>query len=134
MNDRGASLAGNATALLVLWTPVLIWMGVIFALSAQQSLPSLPDTTADLLLKKAAHALGFGVLFALVLRAIGGGAALRVRTLVLALVATAAYAAFDEFHQSLVPNRTPSAIDWGIDMAGAGAVACWRVVARKAAT
>jgi VanZ family protein len=49
------------------------------------------------------------------------GRALRTRralSLVMALVAIAAFAAFDEWHQALV-HRTPDIVDWVADMIGA---------------
>ncbi len=36
-----------------------------------------------------------------------------------AWILTALYAASDEIHQGFTPGREPTAMDWGIDMAGA---------------
>lgn len=101
------------------WAPVLLWMGVIFWFSAQPSLPGLPDPTADHFLKKGGHAVGYAILAVLTARAARSGRPLSLRHAVLATLIAAAYAVTDEFHQSLVPGRTPSAYDWSVDIGGA---------------
>jgi VanZ family protein len=101
------------------WLPVGIWAWAIFYFS------SLPDLNSglgilDLILRKAAHIIEYGVLTALIIRAVGrtwrqwpwrrialwsgGGAIL--------------YAVSDEIHQSFVPRRGPSATDVLIDSVG----------------
>ena len=101
------------------WGPVVAWAGLIFALS---SIPSLSTGlgTWDLLLRKAAHAVEFAILGALLYRALG-----RVE---LAILAGSLYAATDELHQAFVPGRTGAPLDWAIDTAGV--VAGTLVVAR----
>ena len=49
-------------SLLRYWLPPLLWMGVIFFLSAQPTLPHHPDNLFDLILKKAGHAVEYGIL------------------------------------------------------------------------
>jgi VanZ family protein len=115
--------------------PPLAWMGGIFILSAQSQLPQAPDPLLNILLKKLAHALAYGILAWLYLRGLapkGGSDRLRLLALVLAV----AYAASDEFHQSFVPGRHPSLVDVSID--GVGAMTAlllqrrWRVLAAAA--
>jgi VanZ family protein len=91
------------------WLPVVLWAGLIFALS---SIPSLSSGlgTWDLVLRKAAHITEFAILGALLLRALG-------RELPAFLVAVA-YAATDEIHQHFVAGRHASAVDVAIDAAG----------------
>jgi VanZ family protein len=108
-----------------------MWMGVIFAFSAQQSLPGFGNSTFDLLLKKGGHAVGYGVLALLAARALARGRSLRVRQVAWALLIAAVYAATDEYHQSFVPGRTPSGIDWGIDLAGSIVAIAWRWAGRR---
>jgi VanZ family protein len=50
--------------------PLLLWMGLIYALSAQPSLPKAPGPLIDLLLKKGAHMAGYAVLMVLWWRAL----------------------------------------------------------------
>jgi VanZ family protein len=101
--------------------PPLALMALIFALSAQPSL-STGLGVWDLVLRKAAHMVEFGLLWWLWWRALG------FRRAGLAAAVTLAYAATDELHQTTVPGRDGSAADWAIDAAGvglAGALA-WR--------
>ena len=92
-----------------LWLPVVAWAAVIFALS---SIPHLGTGlgTWDLVLRKLAHATEYGILGAVLLRALRrpGPAAL------LAF----AYAASDELHQHFVSGRHAAPLDVAIDAAG----------------
>ncbi len=93
-------------------------MGLIFFLSAQPDLPQAPGPWLDTLLKKGSHALAFGILAWLYLRALRGRfsatAALRLLSAVLAML----YAASDEYHQTFVPGRKGRLFDVGVDTAG----------------
>lgn len=102
------------------WLPVLLWMGLIFALSSRSNLPSLPNKTVDFTIKKAGHMMEYGVLAFLLWRAISkergwpalpsfGGAFL------LSLL----YAILDEFYQTFVPGRNGRLADVGFDAWGA---------------
>jgi VanZ family protein len=101
------------------WIPVVIWMAIIFALSAQSSFPRGPEPMLEVLLRKIAHLSEYAVLAILVARALGGAAiptlVLVFRTMAIVLV----YAISDEIHQSFVPSRMPSPTDVIIDMIGA---------------
>lgn len=101
------------------WLPVLAWMGLIFALSAQPDLPHAPDPWLDVLLKKAAHASVYGVLAWLFLWALRGRKPASDQLRLLSLALTLAYAVSDELHQALVPGRHPSTVDFLIDAGGA---------------
>jgi VanZ family protein len=91
---------------------VLVWAGVIFALS---SVPDLGTGLGgwDLVLRKIAHAAEFAVLGALLVRATGRPG--------LAFALGVLYAASDELHQSFVPGRMGSPIDVAIDAVGVAA-------------
>lgn len=123
------------------WLPVLLWMAVIFVLSAQASLPRVPQEPLDLVLKKLAHLGEYAVLGGLLLRALTPPARGRGRpphrTRMAALALGALYAMTDEVHQSLVPGRGSSAIDVGIDVLGATVgvslvTLWWRQLTRRA--
>jgi VanZ family protein len=112
-------------AVLRLWVPVVLWAGLIFALS------SVPDLgtglgTWDLVLRKIAHAGEYAVLGLLLQRATG-----RPR---LALFAGVVYALSDELHQHFVEGRVASALDVAIDTVGiAIGIALWQQARRRPA-
>jgi VanZ family protein len=109
---------------LSLWTPVVVYMAMIFFVSALPRAP-LPDNVSD----KTGHAVAYAVLGVLSVRAVAGGLPCRVTVWValLALGITSGYGAFDELHQMSVPGRFGDVSDWYADTAGAlaGVVACW---------
>ncbi len=98
------------------WFPPAILMSLIFIFS---SLPgsALPDfELADFAIKKGAHLLGYALLSAAYLRALGGSGPPQPR---LAWLMSVIYAGTDEFHQSFVAGRSASLWDVGIDAFGA---------------
>jgi len=99
----------TASRTLTLWLPVVLWAGVIFALS---SIPSLGTGlgTWDVILRKGAHMTEYAVLAVLLARALGREAP--------ALAAGILYAASDELHQAFVRGRHASPIDVAIDAVG----------------
>jgi VanZ family protein len=119
-----------------LWLPVVAWAAMIFTLS---SMPfDAPPTTQGLIerykIDKVVHLIMFGILSALVLRALRERDLLPLRVaLALAVVVTSAYGASDEWHQMFVPNRYPSVSDWVADTLGAGlaAVLYYRYESRR---
>ena len=94
---------------LSLWAPVVLWAGVIFALSA---IPSLGTGlgTWDYILRKGAHMTEYALLAALLLRALD-------RELP-AFFAALAYAASDELHQHFVHGRHATPVDVAFDTVG----------------
>ncbi len=107
-------------SLLRYWLPPVLWMSVIFFLSAQPSLPHYPDTVLDTILKKAAHMVEYGILAILLWRALSRGrGTLRRAALVIAFLVSVLYAASDEYHQTFVPGRNGTPVDVGIDVVGA---------------
>jgi VanZ family protein len=91
------------------WLPVVLWAGVIFALS---SIPSLGTGLGvwDLILRKGAHMTEYAVLALLLVRALGREAP--------ALALGVLYAASDELHQAFVRGRHASPVDVAIDAVG----------------
>ena len=107
-----------------LWGPVVVYMALIFVLSARPDAP-LPSQLSD----KQGHSIGYAGLAVVVGRALAGGVPSGA-TLPVAAGAWAiavAYAAGDEWHQSFVPGRSADLHDWYADAAGAlaGAGVCW---------
>jgi VanZ family protein len=91
------------------WAPVILWAGLIFALSAVPSLGTGLGTW-DLVLRKLGHFAEYVVLGGLLMRAL--------RNAPVAVLAGSAYAATDEVHQLFVGGRHGSPLDWLIDTAG----------------
>ena len=91
------------------WLPIVLWAGLIFALS---SIPSLGTGlgTWDLILRKGAHMTEYAVLAVLLVRALRREAP--------ALGLGVMYAASDELHQAFVRGRHASPIDVAIDTVG----------------
>jgi VanZ family protein len=94
---------------LTVWLPVLVWAGVIFAIS---SIPSLGTGLGvwDTVLRKCAHLTEYAILGALLYRAFEREAP--------ALAAGIAYAGTDELHQHFVRGRHASPVDVAIDAVG----------------
>jgi VanZ family protein len=99
----------------LLWAPVLLWMCLIFLLSAQPDLPHPGSGWLDLVVSSAAHVFLFGVLAVFFVRAL----AQRRRVWMIALVLTMLYALADEFHQGFVPGRHRDPLDLLFDGLGA---------------
>jgi len=113
-------------------------MGLIYALSAQPSLPEAPEPLMDLLLKKGAHMAGYGVLMVLAWRAVAGLLSSdsasatysgQLAALIAAWTVTVLYAMSDEMHQRLVAGRNGRALDVLIDACGAliAGLAVWAI-------
>ena len=122
------------------WGPPLLWAAVIFlastdAFSAAHTGSVLEEivtaivghrlaaeqfATLHFLVRKSAHFVEYGLLGALLFRAMREGrTGWNWRWAAGAIVIAAAVAASDEWHQTFVPSRTPSPIDVGIDTVGA---------------
>ncbi len=121
------------------WLPVILWMCFIFWMSTETFssgntsswveeillllFPGIPLEQAELInffLRRAGHVIEYFILGILLFRAFRGGsaAAWNWRWFGGALIVVVLWAAIDEFHQSLVPTRTASLVDVGIDTAG----------------
>jgi len=112
------------------WTPVAVYAGAIFFLSAQshpeEQLPSfLLKEVSD----KVLHTVEYAVLGGLCYRAFRWGlnGQVAARALIIAIVAASLYGVTDEVHQFFVPFRESSWLDWLADTLGAviGALS-WR--------
>jgi len=123
------------------WLPLLIWLGVMFLgstdlMSAQHTsrfiVPFLrwlnphiswaAINTIHTVIRKLGHVSEYAILALLLWRAVRSGSALHMKMSLLfgaVLLASALFAASDEFHQSFVKSRTPSVRDVLLDVAGA---------------
>jgi len=102
------------------WIPALLLMGLIYYLSSLQPGDIPRFGWLDTLIKKSAHMAGFGLL-ALAYR-LGMNRSDYAGRWAWGLAVL--YAITDEWHQSYVPGRGASALDVGIDAAGAW-IALW---------
>jgi VanZ family protein len=124
MDERTPRPAHALGPLLSGWLPAVAWAGLIFAFSAQPNLRFVPDEGLDFLVRKAGHIAAFGILALLLWRAVGTTTAWRrpwawALALAVLYAITDEYAVTDELHQGFVAGRHPSAVDVGIDAAGA---------------
>ncbi|HZR77927.1 MAG TPA: VanZ family protein [Chthoniobacterales bacterium] len=128
------------------WLPVLLWVALIFlgstdVLSAEHTsriigpilrwfdphISAAAIAQVQLLVRKIGHLTEYAILATLLWRALRfATTAGMAATSGLTLVASALFAASDEFHQSFVPSRTSSPQDVMIDICGAiiGLVLC----------
>jgi hypothetical protein len=116
------------------WGPCCLLMALLFVASAQPKYPPpggeptpvyfsgmMPifQGAWDMLVKKTAHVIAYGVLALAYLYALSRSGVASPRAGYLAIALAACYAATDELHQAFVPGRTASALDVGVDVAGA---------------
>ena len=101
------------------WLPPLAWMAIIFWFSSRHGGGHLP--TAEIVVRKLGHMLGYLVLTLLLVRALRRSGSLFA--VPVAMAVALAYAASDEWHQSFVPGRTATVHDVGIDAIGIGIAA-----------
>ncbi|MBU2567778.1 MAG: VanZ family protein [Elusimicrobia bacterium] len=105
-----------------LWSPVILWCGVIYFLSGIPDLKIESIGVWDLILRKMAHIFEFGLLGAFMYRALDGSVGKREGTVLSvsfwAFFLSFLYAVSDEYHQYFVPGRIPSARDVFFDSAG----------------
>jgi VanZ family protein len=115
---------------LLAWLPAMGWAGLIFFLSHQpQSAYDRLGLTGELL-SAAGHLVVYAGLMATLVLALRRGSKLDGGQLFgLAFLLAALYGLSDEFHQSFIPGRKATLIDWVIDLAGAGLV--WIVLQRR---
>ncbi len=138
MDRRTAAHAPNLRPLLSAWGLVGLWCGLIWILSGDDFSATTTSSSLDLLLRwfvpdlsaesletinnairKFMHLALYGVLGALAFRA-GGISGWRIQTAAwVALALAGAMASADETRQSGEPNRSGSAADVLIDLAGA---------------
>jgi VanZ family protein len=123
------SATRRGVELLWSWVPVLVWMGVILALSSRSDLrssaptPVMESQSVFFAISKVAHVVEYSVLGLLLLRALAGragGLCLPLgAAVVVAVLASGLFGALDELRQSFVPNRTPRLADIALDTGSA---------------
>ena len=114
------------------WGPVVLWMTLIFVVSAQPTLPAVEDRLLDLVIKKGGHMAAYGVLAGLIWSAVKPVSGKGWLAAVVWLMAVL-YAGSDELHQLFVPGRHGSLVDVMIDGLGAliAVIVLWRFASRR---
>ena len=118
---------------LSLWLPVIAYMAALFYVQSLSSLPSPPGNLTD----KHEHFFFYGVLAALVLRALAKGEWRRITfvTVLGAFVWSSLYGVSDEFHQRFVPGREYEVLDMIADAIGSAAAVgllwAWGIIRRR---
>lgn len=105
------------------WLPLLMWLGWIFALSHQ---PRPFGRTVSPELAAIIHTGEYAVLVVFAAYGAFGSGVARQRprlTVVGCFLFAALYGLSDEYHQSFIPGRQMSTLDWGVDMLGAAIAA-----------
>lgn len=96
-----------------MWGPAAVWAAVLFLLSAWPN-PAGPSWLA--VSDKVVHLVLFAVLGGALAFGRWWSGAPAPHALIVAV--GIGYGALDEWHQAMVPNRTPSVADWYADIAG----------------
>jgi VanZ family protein len=102
---------------LAAWLPAIAIAAIIFALSARPNL-RVTEGDLDLVLRKLAHLVVFGLLAAGCLRGLTFHGVRGRAALVGAAALATAYAISDEFHQTFVAGRSGAPLDVAIDLVG----------------
>ena len=101
----------------------MVMMAGIFVLSSIPSVEMPFFWSADFIVKKGGHMIGYGLLALSYWYGLSrGGREVAPLTWGLAWTLAVLYAMTDEYHQSFVPGRGPRWTDVGIDAAGAALV------------
>lgn len=104
-----------------LWLPVVLWMGLIFYLSAQPGL-KVAEGAWDFWTRKPAHMVEYVVLFLLLFQALKASFSWkRWEVYAGAGIISFLFSATDELHQLFVPLREGKLIDLGFDLLGIAA-------------
>lgn len=112
--------------------PPLLWLGIIYYFSSIPNLRTDLPNLLDLILRKIAHLVEFGILAILILRALlqKGGQGIEIiddlpkqrkfirKVFITTIILSIFYAFSDEFHQSFVRGREGSLWDVLIDSVG----------------
>jgi VanZ family protein len=98
------------------WLPPIVWASLLFTLSSMTFDSSEPGFPYE---DKLVHFGLFGMLSILLFFALAYERGLSVvKAALFALLITAAYGAFDEFHQLFTPGRMCDIHDWVADVTG----------------
>jgi len=101
------------------WLPPVVWALVIFLFSSKPVIPSSLFFWKDFIIKKTAHVVEYGILAALLYRALKEYGVQKYNAGLIAILIALIYGATDELHQSFTPGREPRVRDVFFDTIGA---------------
>ncbi len=104
------------------YLPLLVWLTLIFVLSAQSILMDIENDTDEKFVYKTAHFLAYATLAWLWWRVLAPQRHASWSVLLLAFALTTLYGVSDEIHQRFVPGRHGQPADVFFDAAGAWAM------------
>ena len=107
------------------WSAVILWMGMIFAVSATPSIATPLEPLYDFAFKKLAHVTVYAILALLLFRALRLHITHKGRALLMAALVAVLYAFSDEWHQTFVPGREGTVRDVAFDAIGAVGISIW---------
>jgi len=99
------------------WIPPVVWASLIFWLSNKSQLPE-PSFWLPPFTDKIIHAGIFAILSCLLYPAFRTMGSSRWQAAVFSMIVSSLYGITDEWHQSMVANRTPDLFDWVADTIG----------------
>ena len=102
------------------WSAVILWMVMIFAVSATPSIATPLEPVYDFTFKKVAHVTVYAILTVLLFRAFRLHITHKGHALFAAALVAVLYAFSDEWHQTFVPGREGTLHDVAIDAVGCG--------------
>jgi VanZ family protein len=125
--QRSSSPAVSSNRRWLLWLLPITWAGIIFIISAQPKEALERLGLSGLFVSVAGHLTTYFILMTLLVLAFrfANGVPFR-RACLISFVIVAVYGLSDEYHQSFVPGRTPTVVDWIVDLIGAAAA--WLVM------
>ncbi len=112
MPDASTPVATRSVA--ARWTPPIVWVVIILV---GTSWPNLKVGVPVVAFDKIAHFVAYAILAALSLRATLTPR--RLGTMLAVVLAVSVLGAVDEWHQSFIPGRSMSVLDWCADTLGA---------------
>lgn len=102
------------------WALPLAYMILIWVLSSMpaDAVVELPDSKVDRFFKESLHLVEFAILYLLLVWALWSTGRFSKKASILCAVVAISYGLLDEFHQSFVPYRSATVIDFVKDTIG----------------
>lgn len=102
------------------WALPLAYMILIWVLSSMpaDAVVKLPDSKVDRFFKESLHLVEFAILYLLLVWALWSTGRFSKKASILCAVVAISYGLLDEFHQSFVPYRSATVIDFVKDTIG----------------
>lgn len=118
----------------LLWVVPLLYLMMIWKMSSQphNAYVELPDSSVDRFIKESLHLIEFAILYLLFVLAASYNKKLTPATNLLFAIVAGLYGLTDEIHQSFVPYRSATLIDFVKDITGV--TIAYYIIKRKTST